>query len=203
MTTCKKIVLLFSIALLAVPALASAVVEPKSGTEYPDEITVGQGEQSVKLVATGVGLREKTFLKVDVYTIVSYVQENADLGKDAGLGIVNLNGPKRLQLDLRRGFSRDKLIGAFVEGIEANYDDLTPIAADMETFSAYFTRDAQENDKIIFHFCPAVGLTTELNGEEIGVIENPEFAKALWTVWFGKKPASGDLKKALLSKIGS
>jgi chalcone isomerase-like protein len=195
--------LLFSIALLVVPAIASAVVEPKSGTEYPDEITVGDGAQSVKLVATGVGLREKTFLKVDVYTIVSYIQENAELGDEAAMGIVSLNGPKRLQLDLRRGFSRDKLIAAFIEGIEANYDDLTGIAADMETFQGYFTRDAEENDKIIFHFCPAVGLTTELNGEEVGVIENVEFAQALWTVWFGEKPANKNLKKALMAEIGS
>ena len=203
MTTCKKIVLLFSIALLALPVMAGAVVEKKSGVEYPDEITVGKDEMSVKMVATGVGLREKTFLKVDVYTIVSYMQENSDLGKEAGLGLVALNAPKRLQLDLRRGFSRDKLVNAFVEGIEANYDDLAPLQADIETFSAYFTRDAEEGDKIIFHFCPAVGLTTELNGEEIGVIKNNEFAQALWTVWFGKKPANGGLKKALLAQIGS
>ena len=57
--------------------------------------------------------------------------------------------------------------------------------------------------KIIFHFCPAVGLTTELNGEELGVIENAEFAQALWTVWFGKKPANDGLKKALLAELES
>ncbi len=188
---------------LLLPLTAGAVTESKSGTEYPDEITVGDGEQSVNLVATGVGLREKSFLKVDVYTIVSYVHDQAQIEGDAGNAIVTMNSPKRLQMDLRRGFSRDKLINAFVEGIENNYDDLTPFAEDMEKFKAYFTRDAEDKDKIIFHYCPAVGLTTELNGESIGVIENFEFVKALWTVWFGKKPANGGLKKALLSEIES
>ena len=203
MIKCTKIALLLAIILLALPLTAGAVTEPKSGTEYPDEITVGKGEQSVKLVATGVGLREKTFLKVDVYTIVSYIQDQAKVEGDAGQAVVALNAPKRLQLDLRRGFSREKLIKAFVEGIEANYEDMTPFAADLETFEAYFTRDAEEHDKIIFHFCPAVGLTTELNGEELGVIENAEFAQALWTVWFGKKPANDGLKKALLAELES
>ena len=189
--------------LLLLPLTAGAVTEKKSGTEYPNEITVGEGDQTAKLVATGVGLREKTFLKVDVYTIVSYVHDQAEFEGDAGQTIINLNGPKRLQLDLRRGFSRDKLINAFLDGIEANYDDLTPFADDIETFRAYFTRDAEEHDKIIFHYCPAVGLTTELNGEELGVIENAKFAEALWSVWFGNKPANGDLKKALLAEIDS
>ena len=195
--------LCLGLAFMLLPLAAGAVTEKKSGTEYPNEITVGTGDQSVALVATGVGLREKTFMKVDVYTIVSYVHDQAKFEGDAGEALIMLNAPKRLQLDLRRGFSRDKLINAFVEGIEANYEDLTPLEAYIATFSAYFTRDAQEGDKIIFHFCPAVGLTTELNGEEIGLIENVQFAQALWSVWFGKKPASGDLKKALLAEIKS
>ncbi|MBU8871828.1 MAG: chalcone isomerase family protein [Gemmatimonadales bacterium] len=194
---------LLTLVFLLLPLTSGAVTESKTGTEYPDEITVGQGDQSVTLVATGVGLREKTFLKVDVYTIVSYIHDQAKIEGDADQAIITLKAPKRLQMDLRRGFSRDKLINAFVEGIEANYEDLTPFATDMETFKGFFTRDAEENDKIIFHYCPAVGLTVELNGENVGVIENFEFVQALWTVWLGQKPANDGLKKNLVAEIGS
>lgn len=198
-----RILLLSAAVLLLLPLTAGAVTEKKTGTEYPDEITIGEGADAMTLAATGVGLREKTFLKVDVYTIVSYAPADADLGEDPELGLVMLDAPKRLQMDLRRGFSRDKLINAFVEGIEANYDDTSAFAADMQAFAGYFTRDAEENDRIIFHYCPETGLTTELNGETVGTIGNKAFAQALWTVWFGKKPASKDLRKDLLAQVKS
>jgi len=185
---------------LAWPPSAAAVTEPKTGVEYPDTVTGGCDGQQVEFAATGVGLREKTFMKVDVYTIVSYVAKGADLGSDAGRGLVTLQAPKRLQMDLRRSFSREKLINAFVEVIEKNYDDMSAFAADMETFTAYFERDAQDGDVIVFDYCPATGLTTTLNGEVRGTIANPAFSEALWTVWFGAKPANDGLKKALLGQ---
>ena len=71
----------------------------------------------------------------------------------------------------------------------------------MATFEGYFDRDARDGDVIIFDYCPATGLTTTLNGEVRGVITNPAFVEALWSVWFGKKPASDGLKKHLLSAV--
>lgn len=193
-----------ALVLLALPAVAWGITEQKTGTEYPDQVTVSVGDREVVMNATGVGLREKTFLKVDVYTIVSYVAEGAALGDATpGLSLCKLQQPKRLQMDLRRSFSREKLIGAFVDVIEKNYDDLSGIAVEMETFQGYFTRDAEDGDVIIFDYAPGIGLTTTLNGEVSGVIQNPDFAEALWTVWFGKKPANDGLKKDLLSVLKS
>ncbi len=190
------------LAMLALPLAALALTEPKTGVDYPDQVTVQTAEGEVVLKATGVGLREKTFMKVDVYTIVSYMFADAELaGDDAGLALCALKAPKRIQMDLRRGFSRDKLINAFIKGIEKNVEDTSGIAADMETFQAYFTRDAEDGDLIIFDYCPAKGLTTTLNGEVAGVIENFDFVQAMWTVWFGEKPANGGLKKALLAAL--
>ena len=105
--------------------------------------------------------------------------------------------PKRLQMDLRRGFSREKLVNSFSEVIEKNYDDLSAFEADMAVFMAYFDRDAQEKDRIVFSHVPGTGLVTELNGEVKGTIANPAFSEALWTVWFGEKPADKGLRGAL------
>ncbi len=204
MTTTQRIGLLLILVLTVAPAIVLGVTEKKTGKEYPDQITVTSGDQDIVLDATGVGLREKTFLKVDVYTIVSYVLPGSDLGQgDQGLALCKLQQPKRLQMDLRRGFSRDKLINAFVEVIEKNYKDQSAFADDMKTFEGYFTRDAQDGDVIIFNYCPTKGLTTILNGEEKGLITNPAFAEALWSVWFGQKPANKGLKRDLLAELGS
>jgi hypothetical protein len=153
-------------------------------------------------VATGVGLREKTIMKVDVYSIVSYVEAAADLGSDKGAGLLAFEGVKQIRMDLRRSFSRDKLIKAFREVIDKNYEDQSAFAADMASFFAYFERDAEDGDVIVFTWVPDAGLRTTLNGEEKGTIANFEFVKALWTVWFGEKPANGGLKKNLLAELG-
>lgn len=202
MSRSLRTISLITLVLLMVPLTVSAIVESDTKTEYPDQVTLQVSGQDEVLTVTGVGLREKTFLKVDVYTIVSYVAEGTTLtGDDQGVALVNADVPKELRMDLRRGFSREKLINSFKEVIEKNFDDITPIQADMETFFGYFTRDAQENDILIFTYVPGVGLTTNLNGEDKGVIANFEFTQALWTVWFGEKPASGGLKKSLLSAL--
>ncbi|MBC8426137.1 chalcone isomerase family protein [bacterium] len=187
--------------LLALPLAANAVVEPKTQTEYPDEITVSDDEGSVVMKATGVGLREKTFMKVDVYTIVSYVDGGATLDDEPGLALCALKAPKRIQMDLRRSFSREKLVNSFTAGIEKNVDDTSGITTEMDTFLSYFTRDAEDGDRIIFDYCPQRGLSTKVNDEVMGVIENFDFVEAMWMVWFGEKPTNGGLKKALLAQV--
>ena len=194
-----KILLILACLMLAVPALA--VVEPKTETEYPDSAALECGGEPTALVATGVGLREKTFMKVDVYTIVSYVKTGVDLGDDAAAALLAADEPKRLQMDLRRGFSREKLINAFTEIIDKNFEDQSAFAADLAVFTGYFERDAMEDDVLVFDYCPGRGLTTTLNGEDKGTIANPEFMRALWTVWFGEKPANKGLREALVAAL--
>ncbi len=182
-------------------SLAGMLVEPNTGMEFPDEITVETPSAHYTLKATGVGIREKTIFKVNVYVIVSYIDSAVTLHGDLGEAIINLDAAKRLQMDLVRSFSREKLINAFREVIEKNYTDTAPFAADMDTFFAYWDRDARDKDQIIFQYLPGQGLTTSLNGEVKGVIKNFAFTEALWTVWFGEKPASDGLKRDLLAEI--
>jgi hypothetical protein len=192
------------VVLLAFPLLAGAMVEPDTKREYPDEVKVGEGEAGYTLVGTGVALREKTFLKVDVYVIASYVCSKAKFEgdqKQKAADLLALDGNKRLIMDLTRGFSAEKLKGAFSEVIEKNYDDMSAFQEDMDTFLGYFTKDAEDGDNLVFDYQPQVGLTTILNGDTLGVIKNFEFVKALWTVWFGEKPANDGMKKALVAQI--
>lgn len=183
------------------PLCAFAVTEPETETEYPDTLELAVGDGMVSLQATGVGLREKTFMKVDVYTIVSYVAADAHLGDEPHRTLRELEAPRRIQMDLLRGFSREKLVNSFAEVIEKNYDDLAPIQADMDVFMSYFDRDARDGDRLVFTYTPGVGLVTELNGKVRGTIRSAAFATALWTVWFGDKPADEGLRDDLLQAL--
>lgn len=181
-------------------APAAAITESDTGKEYPDAVAFDCGGEDLTLVVTGTGVREKTFLKVDVYTIVSYVLEGTTLG-EAEDALVTLDAPKRIRMDLRRSFSREKLVNAFTDVIDKNYETRDSFAAEIEIFLGYFTEDAQDGDVLVFDYCPGVGMTTTLNGEVKGVLENKAMAEALWTVWFGRKPASGGLKENLLEAL--
>lgn len=183
--------------LLALPLASLAITEPKSETVYPDTVTMSVGGEDVTLEATGVALREKTFMKVDIYAIVSYVAAGTDLGEQPHVTLRTADVPRRIEMNLLRSFGRDKLVSSFSEIIEKNHDDLTPIADDMATFLGYFDRDAEVGDRIVFSYAPGVGLTTELNDQVKGVIAGKAMAEALWTVWFGDKPADKGMREAL------
>ena len=198
-----SMVSLFVLIVLLMPLAAGAIVEPGTEMAYDDTVAIDSEVGGHTLVVTGVGLREKTFMKVNVYVIVSYVVEGAELAGDQGVALLNLDAPKMIRMDLVRGFSREKLVNAFKDVIEKNYDDMSTFQVEMDEFFAYFKNDAQEGDELIFTYLPNLGLRTVLNGEEQGLITNFEFVKALWTVWFGEKPANGGLKKDLLAKVAS
>jgi len=184
------------------PAVALGLTEKETGRTYPDDIAVEVGGQPVDLVATGTALREKTAFRFNVYTIVSYVAKGTDLGDDPAKGLMLADVPKRLRLDLLRGFSENKLRNSFDEDVRNNYGDrMDEISQDLSTFNAYWTRDAEKKDVIIFDYNPVRGLRTTLNGKELGVIKNKVFAQALWSVWFGKKPASSDMRKKLVAAV--
>lgn len=190
---------LLALVILMMPWSAGAIVEPDTEMEYPDTVTIETDGASHTLTVTGVGLREKTFMKVNVYAIVSYVATGTQLKGDMGLSLLEVDAPKMIRMDLLRGFSREKLCNAFKDVIEDNYEDMSAFAEDMDVFLAYFKNDAQEEDELTFTYIPGKGLKTVLNGEELGVITNFEFVKALWTVWFGADPASDGLKEDLLA----
>jgi hypothetical protein len=198
----SRSVVVLVLSVLGAAGSVQALVEPKSGVEYPDRVVVDTPAGPTTLVATGAGLRERTILKADVYTVVSYVQESAELGADPVAAILTLDAPKRLQMDMRRDVGQGKLESTLTKVIAANVGDLSPIAADLATFFAYFPGDARKSDRIVFQYVPGVGLTTSLNGETKGVITNVAFVTALWSVWFGRYPEDGHLARALVSGVG-
>ena len=139
-----------------------------------------------------LNLRQNTL--IDCFKLVG-ISDGHDLA------LLKLDEPKRLQMELVRGFSCEKLKNAFTDVIDENYDDQSAFQADLDTFMAYFEKDAEDGDILVFDYCPGLGLVTTLNGEEKGKIENTAFMEALWTVWFGEEPANKGLREDLLSVL--
>ncbi len=171
------------------------VVEGKTGKRYPSEIYI-EGEA---FVATGTALREKTFMKINVYTIVSYVSREADFRAETATELVNYTGHKRIEMDLTRGLSRDQLIDSFTDGIKNNYRDISFFKSELDELKDCFVRDAEEGDKVIFIHNPQIGLVVQVNDKICAEIRNVDFMKAVWSIWLGKKPIDQQMKLQLIS----
>jgi len=172
--------------LVAAPALAGSL----AGVTMPDTVEVAG--QTLKL--NGMGLREATFLKIDVYVAGLYlVQPTHDAA-----AILADDGPKRLVMHFVRGVGAKKLVHAWHEGFEkVSGKDEAEIRAGEKQLCA-FMEDVSEGDEIVLTEIPGKGVEVSVKGKVKGVIPGRAFARALWSIWLGDEPPNEDLKEGLL-----
>jgi long-chain acyl-CoA synthetase len=145
-------------------------------------------------VLNGAGIRSKLMFKV--YVGALYVPAKA-----ASLEAVLAKVPRRVQLTLLRDLSADDLVGALVEGLEANNTpaELAAIKAQTDQMVALMKAigQARTGGVVTIDF---VDSETRLAyaGKSLGAIAGAPFNGALMRVWLGDKPAQADLKKAML-----
>ena len=100
---CSALVMSFSVASHA---------KTLAGVTMPDTKMVG----GVALKLNGLGMREATMFKVDVYVAGLYVEKTSASAKE----LLEATGPKELVLKFVRNVSAADLSGAWKEGLEKN-----------------------------------------------------------------------------------
>ena len=210
-----------ALALLAPAAVAaqSTVAEPSSGVPFPLRIASPSGGEHV---LTGTGIRTKTFLKVKVYAFGLYVDSAAAaaalashagkdwkaLQKDGAFydDLLKLQFPMTLRLVMTRNVGGEDMAEAFDGALRPR---VQRAAADMNmpggeealgTFRQYFsvaemTRDAE----LLFSCTPDGTLSSRVKGEDKAAIQSPALCWALFDVYLGKTPISGDGKKRVIA----
>ncbi len=184
--------LVSAIALIGLTA-GPASAKKKAGVSMDDVIKVN-GHQ---LVLNGMGLREATWLNIDVYVAGLYIPQrtsdpNAILGADE---------PKRLQLVFVRNVNRSDITDAWSEGFRKNVDKQTYAALGprIKTLNGWMTK-MHKRDILTFTYLPKAGTTVQINGQQLGVIPGRDFGRALFAIWLGSHPPNSGLKKGLLGK---
>ena len=184
--------IVFLLLLLAVPALAQEIAEPKTGVKFTAK------DQDASLL--GVGLRTKTMLKVKVYAAGLYVADSAlgdplkgkasspDLYRDLVAG----NFPKKVVMKFVRDVSTSQIRDAFRESL----GNAGPKA---EEWINYFA-EIRSGQEIVISWVPGAGLQTKVAGADKPVINDKAFAASVFGIWLGDKPVQDDLKKALVSR---
>jgi len=179
--------------LLAVAfALGSAAANAKEieGITYPDELNVGGHE--LKLV--GVGLRTKWFF--NVYTLGAYSKS----GKKSASALVGANEPKFIWLKMMRGISAEKMNDAIDEGFENNVpdDQQAGLKERVNTLKSYMPKNLGKGLDVGFTYRPGEGTLVTVGKAPKGTIAGEDFARGLFSIWFGRKPADKSLKRRVL-----
>ena len=173
---------------LAVSAAGNA--REVKGVTFPDTETIGNA--TAKLV--GVGLRKK--LVINVYLGALYLEKPGAAAPE----VISSDQPKRVVLHfLYNNVGPDDLTKAWNEGFKNNVPDRVAALKDrIATFNGFFTEPVKSGEKIVITYLPGTGTEVSIKGKVKGAIPGKDFMEALFSVWFGKNPPSGSLKKGML-----
>jgi hypothetical protein len=180
-----------SLVLALIPA-GLAQAGSKEGVTMPDTVSVA----GKTLVLNGMGLREATFLKVDVYVAGLYLEAKS---KDAPT-ILNGGKAKRIHLVFKRDIKRDEMIEALNGAFNKNAGDKkAALKEHMRTFSSWLAPLPERSTMTLTHV-PGAGLTLAINGKDKGTIPSDDFAQVIFAGWLGGKVEDGALKRQLLGR---
>jgi hypothetical protein len=203
---------------LALPLAAQTYTDPSTGVAFPAAFTVGGAEQALM----GTGVRTRTMLKVKVYAFGLYVdpagakgalaawagKPAADLQRDNSFyaKLLELGFPMTMRLVMTRGVDGATMAEAFDGAlrprvVEAAGRGLTGGEAALDQFRGFFA-DKVENGTEIVMACNAEGhFTTAIAGQQKPDIHSQALCWALFDVYLGAKPISGDGKKTVVANF--
>jgi len=187
-----RVAALIASAVLATTTVAGATLD---GQRFDDSARLAAQD----LVLNGLGLRAIFFVKV--YVAGLYLPEKATSLRV----ILNLPGPKRLQLRMLRKADADDFIEALVEGIEDNSSkaELAQLNGRMRQLEQNISAigSVATGDSINFDFIPGIGTTLSVNGMKKGtVIDGADFYNAVLKIFVGEQSVDERLKAGLLGR---
>ena len=184
--------------LSAAVAAATEIVGVRfSDTHFTSTMTITIDDKPVKLVLTGVALRQKFLL--NVYAIGSYAIEGS--GVHTAEELAALDRPKQLHLVMERDVDGRDFAESFLVAIRQNYP--TP------AFNAEVDRliekmrdvDLKKGDHIYLTHLPGVGLRCNVVNKGDFTIDNPQFSRAVWDIYLGKNNVGESVKKGLILRL--
>jgi hypothetical protein len=164
----------------------------RAGVTMPDTIQIGDK----RLVLNGMGLREATFLKIDVYVAGLYLEQASSNPTE----IITSNQTKRLVLRFVRDVDRDDIVKAWREGFAGNATvKLATIKPLIDRLNAWMV-GFDDGDTLTFTYRPGEGLAVDVGTTRKGILKSDDFARSLFAIWLGPKPPTSALKRGLLGK---
>ena len=189
-TRMKRNLLLVLVSVITMFGIGVAHGKDCQGANFPEQVQLDGGT----LTLNGLGLRQATFLKVNVYVAALYV---ANVSSDPQ-ALLGSNTPKELSLHFLHNASDDDLKKAWEEGFEHNAKAQLPALHErIETLKSWMA-DMKSGQRLTFIHKPGAGVQVDVNGTVKGLIKGDDFATAFLSIWLGPHPPNENLKSGLL-----
>ena len=158
-----------------------------AGVELPDTVTV----DGVTLVLNGIGLRAATVLRVKAYVGGLYLEKRTS-DPDT---VIDSRQVKRVTMRFLRDIDRNQLASGWADELRK----VVPKPPDdrIAEFGS-FIPDVKKGDTMSFTWRPGGGIEVAQKGKTRGTVSGEDFARALFTVWFGPNPGDANLKRGML-----
>jgi hypothetical protein len=181
----KRLAVALSFLLLSSHAFALEV----GGVNVAPTVTV----QQKTLLLNGAGVR-KAYFTVKVYVGSLYterkVTSTAQLLADPGEKLIRMSF-------VHKKVEKEKIVKAFAEGLANNSPGVAG-SAEAKAFLSSFKDDFVAGDSVDISLSPDGTVTASHNGKSLGTFRSPALVQGVLLIWFGEKPADGDLKKGML-----
>ena len=175
--------------LLGFLALASAQARTLAGVSMPDTVAV----DGMTLRLNGIGLRQATHLRIRAYVGALYLEEPSS---DPAV-VIDSHQRKRVTMKFLRDINRRNLTSGWAASLRKAGGN------GMEHSISQFTSlipNVKKGDTMSFTWRPGGGLEVAMDGKIRGTVPGDDFARALFTVWFGSEPGDENLKRGMLGK---
>lgn len=185
--------LLTGAAALLISATAFSATLEFAGVKVEDTAMVGD----VKLQLNGAGIRYKGPFKVYVGEL--YTTKKVNTLEE----LIAAPGPKRLSMTFVREIEAGPFGKLLTRGVEDNIAkiEMSKLVPGLIRMGDIFTvnKVLQVGDKIYLDWIPGTGMVITAKGKLQGEpFKEPEFYKAIMSIWFGTSPADWRLKDAML-----
>ena len=146
----------------------------------------------VRMKIQGIGLLRYLGI-VKAYVGALYLEEGSS--KEDILS----DKPKRLEVEYFHAIKGEDFGITTNKMIAKNTDaqTLQKIRSQIDYHNSLY-EDVQPGDRYSLTYIPGKGTELTLNGETKGIIEGPDFASALFSMWLGEFPMNESFKKQLL-----
>ena len=147
------------------------------------------------LVLNGMGTRKATWLRVKVYVGGLYLAKKSNDAKE----VINMAGPKYINMTFVRDVDGEKLKGGWSEGFEAAVAE-----GQRKTLQSKFDQfnntmeDIEKGQSILITFSKE-GVKVNVKNKDKGLIPGEDFARALLSIWFINARDEG-LRDGMLGK---
>ena len=186
----KPTLLVFLVCVIAGSGVGVAHGRECKGVTFPDQTQADGG----MLTLNGLGLRQATAFKVNVYVAALYV---AKASGDAS-AILAASTPKELILHFVRDVSGADLNKAWEEGFANNAREQVPALKERIEALKGWMADMKTGQRLTFTHKPGLGIQVDANGTVKGTIKGDDFAKAFLSIWLGANPPNAGIKSGLL-----